>query len=72
MLEDLKVGDDVIRCWPGLREQIERHPGMVVEVTPECITVIINMDVPRTMHFDPQTGIDIYGREYGWLEEPTK
>lgn len=72
MFEDLKVGDSVTRCWPGLREKIERHPGTVVEVTPEYIKVVINIDVPRTMHFDPVTGVNANGRQYGWLEEPTK
>ena len=71
MFENLKVGDNVIRLWPGLREQIERHPGTVVKVTSKCIYVIVTMDVQRMMHFDRHTGVNMYGREYGWLEEPT-
>lgn len=66
----LKVGDIVTREMDGFRgdEKPWRFEGRVTEITDDIITCVIFCDVPRTMDFDKETGINILGYEYGWLK----
>lgn len=65
---NLQIGDSVVRVMPGFRDELWRMEGYVSLVEENQIVCIIQVDVPRTMTFDRETGVNVWGREYGWLE----
>jgi len=42
--------------------------AVVTGITDTKIICTVDVDVPRTMEFDRKTGINIDGRDYGWLQ----
>lgn len=68
-MNSVKVGDILVRCLNGFREEIWRSDACVTRVTDTVITCVVLVDVYRTMEFDKQTGINLLGKDYGWLEK---
>jgi len=67
-LRDLKKGDPVCRVMHGVGGKLWRNDGHVVGVNDTEIMCVINVDVPRSMFFDRETGLNTLGGDYGWLE----
>lgn len=67
-LRDLKKGDPVCRVMQGFGGKLWRNDGHVVGVNDTEIMCVINVDVPRSMFFDRETGLNTLGGDYGWLE----
>lgn len=73
MLKDLKVGDKVIRMMDGFdSERPWSFEGLVTAVTDNTIECVIFCDVPRRMLFYTETGINVNGKDYGWLTLPAQ
>lgn len=67
-LSELRKDDPVCRVMEGPRGQLWCNDGHVVAVTETEILCTINVDVPRSMSFDRETGLNTLGGDYGWLE----
>lgn len=69
MFRKVKVGDSLVRVMEGFQPS-ERwtFDGIVTNITETEITCVIELDRPRIMRFDRQTGISVNGRDFGWLE----
>lgn len=65
---NVEIGDVLNRCCPGFRNEIWKNKAEVIELSTETISCLVFVDVPRTMIFNRETGINVLGREYGWLE----
>lgn len=68
----LKKGDELLKVMDGL---VKDNPpwtmnAEIIEVTETTIICIVEVDQWRTMTFDRKTGVDVEGRDYGWLEFP--
>lgn len=64
-----RVGDKVIRVMEGFKKgDLWKNEGIVAKVSDTVITCTVYVDVPRTMQFDARTGINLLGKDYGWLE----
>lgn len=69
-LSNVKVRDKLTRVIEGFRpDQYWRNEAVVSSITDNEICCVVWVDVPRTMYFDRVTGINVMGRDYGWLEE---
>jgi len=66
---DLNPGDSIVRAMDGLKQgEYWRNDGHVTAVSDTQIVCTVFVDVPRSMTFDRVTGVNVYGKEYGWLE----
>lgn len=66
MFNDVKVGDKLVRMFRFLGHDIA-YEAEVIEVTNTIIACLVILDIPRRLRFYRDTGISIYGSEYGWL-----
>lgn len=66
MFSDVKVGDKLIRVFRFLGHDTT-YEAEVVEITDSLIICSVNIDIPRRLRFHRDTGVSIYGHEYGWL-----
>lgn len=67
--QNIKVGDLVTRRI-DFRLAGKRYwdmDGQVIKVTDDEIWASILVDTFRIMKFDRQTGINVLGKDYGWI-----
>lgn len=66
-IKDLKIGDPVLICTLDRKNSVQRFQEIVAEVTDSDLTVVFQVDVPRTFKFDRTTGKQVNDDTY-WLE----
>ena len=66
---EINPGDILTRVAPG--GPYARAFARVEQVTDELIVCGVEVDSMRTMSFNRRDGVDVNGRDYGWLELPS-
>ncbi len=67
---NLQVGDTATRVMEGFKGKPNwTFPATVTDISNGVITcLVLTVDYPRPMKFDAETGVNVNGRDRGWLE----
>lgn len=66
-MSGVKVGDKLVRAWPGFRDKMVYYPATVTDVREDCVKVVFEADVSTSIMCDRLAGISVDGPEFGWL-----
>ena len=68
MLKNAQVGQKAVRIMGEKGEALWTFYAEVAAVDKETVTALVWVDIPRPMRFWIDTGVNVAGEHYGWLE----
>lgn len=69
LFDNVKVGDKLLHVMGGFKGKDPwENEAKVIKITEKTIICLVFVDQPRRMEFDRQTGVNVDGREFGWLK----